>query len=907
VLAGREQELHHLTAALTDARAGRGRVVVLRGEPGVGKSALLSETVAAATDMTVLRTRGVEAEVDLPFAALHRLLRPALHHIDRLPAPQADALRTAFGMQPGRADDRFLLFLAVLNLIAELADERPVLCAVDDTHWLDTASADALTFAARRLDAEPAAMVLAVRDGAADHLELDDLPTLHLTPLGLSAATQLLRAEIGTDVHPDVCVRLATAAGGNPLALVELTRALSLDQITGRQPLPAPLPVTAQIESTFLQQVRRLPPGTQRLLLAAAADDTGRLATVLAAARGLGVDETALGAAERGGIVRVADGGVDFRHPLLRSAIYQGATFSDRQAVHRALADTLADSAEPDRRAWHLAAAATGPDAGVADALAEAALRADRRGAFAAAASALERSAEITPDADQRAQRLSEAAERAWRANQHDRAARLLDHATTVPTTPTVRSRIEYLRGMAQLAAGMSTSAYRIVRDAAEGLAATDPAGALQLLLFAAEAASNATDADAVVSLGALASELRTGDTVREGFVVDILTGTADHFAGRPAAAVAPLRRAIAAAADFTEPTLLMVAGRAGFYVGDDAAAHHFSSTAVELARDAGDIGIIPVAGARAGLADILAGRWAAAEAAATEAVGLADAIGQPTIAGHGLACLALHAAVSGHVEKCRSHADRVAALAASRPMSFVEDWARWALGVLDLSQEQPRAAFGRLREIRHPVVLVFSTLDRIESAVRADESDTALRWIADLDDYAAACAQPWALARLAHGRAMVTDMPDSQTWFDEALEHHRSANRPFERARTQLEYGVALRRARRRTAARDHLQAAFETFDALGADPWSERAQLELRACGQSVRKRDDTAWQRLTPQESQVAGFVAQGLTNADVAAKLFLSRRTIDFHLRNVFTKLGVTSRTELARVLAEVAAP
>ncbi|WP_193044339.1 AAA family ATPase [Mycolicibacterium baixiangningiae] len=907
MLAGREQELHYLTAALSDAQAGHGRVVVLRGEAGVGKSALLSVTVAAATDMTVLRTRGVEAETDLPFAALHRLLRPALHHIDRLPQPQADALRTAFGIQSGRADDRFVLSLAVLNLIAELADERPVLCAIDDTHWLDTASADALTFTARRLDAERAAMVLAARDGATNHLQLDDLPTLHLTPLGLSAATQLLRAEVGSGVHPDVCVRLATAAGGNPLALVELARALSLDQLTGRQPLPAPLPVTAQIESTFLQQVRRLPPDTQRMLLAAAADDTGRLATVLAAARRLGVDDTALGAAERSDILRVADGGVNFRHPLLRSAIYQGATFSDRQAAHRALADALNEGSEPDRRAWHLAAAAAGPDADIADALEDAASRADRRGAFAAAASALERSAELAPDADQRAQRLSQAAERAWRANQHDRAARLLDRAAAVPTTPAVRSTTEYLRGMAQLAAGMSTSAYRIVRDAAEGLAATDPVGALQLLLFAAEAASNATDVDALVSVGSLASELRSGDTARERFFVDILTGTADHFAGRPAGAVAPLRRAIAAAADFTEPPLLMVAGRAGLYVGDDEAAHHFSSLAVELARVAGEIGLIPVAGARAGLADILAGRWAAGEAAATEAVGLADAIGQPTIAGHGLACLALHAAVRGHVEQCQAYAERVLALAASRPMSFVEDWVRWALGVTELARERPRSAFERLRDIRHPVVIVFSTLDRIESAARADEPDTAQRWITELDDYATASEQPWALARLAHGRALLADMPDAQGYFDAALEHHRSANRPFERARTQLEYGASLRRTRRRTAAREHLQAAFDTFDALGADPWSERAQVELRACGQSVRKRDDTASQKLTPQETQVAGFVAQGLTNADVAAKLFLSRRTIDFHLRNVFTKLGVTSRTELARVLADVTTP
>lgn len=894
-----------MTTTLADARAGVGRVVLLRGEAGVGKSAILRETVAvaAATDMTVLSARGVEAEADLPFAALHRLLRPVLGHVDRLPPPQAGALRTAFGMESGRSDDRFLLSLAVLTLIGEVAEERPVLCVIDDVHWLDTASMDALTFAARRLDAEPVAMVLAVREGADGHLRLGDLPTLHLTPLGLSAATDLLTAEVGAGVHPDVCVRLATAAGGNPLALVELARALHPEQLAGRQPLPAPLPVTAQMESTFGQQVRRLPSDTQQMLLVVAADDTGRLSTVLDAARRLGVGDTALGAAERIDVVRVTDGGLEFRHPLLRSAVYHGATFSDRQAAHRALADALGGEADRDRRTWHLAAAAVGPDADIADALEEAANGADRRGAFGTAATALERSAELTADTDRRAIRFANAAERAWRANQHDRAALLLDRSRSLATSPATRGRVEYLRGMAQLAAGMSTDAYRIVRDAAEDLAATDPAGALQLLLFATEAAATAIDTDAVVSLGELALRLQVDDGPREQFFVDVLAGTADLFAGRAGDGVIRLRRAITVAADFTEPTLLMVAGRVAFYCGDDEAAHRLSATAVSLARDAGDVGIVPIAGARAGLADLLAGRWAQGEAAATEAVGLAEVVGQPTISGHGLACLAVHAAMRGHTERCQGYVDRALGVAAGRPMEFIEDWVRWAQGISGLAVDQPDTAYGRLYEIRHPVVVVLSGLDRVESALRAGELDTAVRWTSELGDYAKAAAQPWALARAAHSRALLADMPDAERFFDEALDHHARAHRPFERARAQLDYGATLRRARRRTAARGHLKAAFDTFDALGADPWSERAQVELRACGQSVRKRDDSSRRQLTPQESQVANFVAQGLSNTDVAAKLFLSRRTIDFHLRNVFTKLGVTSRTELARVLAE----
>lgn len=892
--------MRHLRTVLDDGRRGVGRVVVVRGAAGVGKSALLDATLEAATNMTVLRTRGVESEADLPFAALHRLLRPALDHVNRLPEPQARALRGAFGMVSGCDEgapvDRFLISLAVLNLLGELA---PVVVAVDDAHWLDTASAQALAFAARRLDAEPVAVVLTVRDGVADP-PFDDLPALRVAPLGPSAAAELLTAELGVDVHPDVSAQLTTATGGNPLALLETAHALDADQLSGRRPLPDPLPVTAQMENAFLQQVRRLPAHTQQLLLVAAADDTCRLPTVLAAAGALGIDDGALAAGERAGVIRVADGAVEFRHPLVRSAIYQGALFGDRQAVHRALADVLDD---PDRRAWHRAAAAVEPDAELADDLEQAASRADRRGAFRAASTAFERSAELSPDTDMRARRLAESAERAWRAGQHERAAAVLSRAQPLAMSPATRAHIDYLHGMAELAGGMSTAAYRIVRDAAERVAATAPAQALSLLLFAAEAASNATDADAVIALGALAAELSSGDSVVERFAVDVLAGTADLFAGRPSDAVPVLSRAVVLAGELVEPQLIMVAGRVGFYVGDDDAAQAFSTKAVSLARDTGAIGVVTIAGARAGLADLLAGRWAAGEAAATEAVQLADAIGQPAVAGHGLACLALHAALRGDGDRCRGYAERALAISAGRPMSFVEDWVRWAQAVADLARDEPATALGRLREIRHPVVLVWASIDRIESACRAGDSASAHAWLTQLDEYAAASGQPWALARAAHGRAVLAGDLDA---FAEALDHHRNAHRPFERARAELDFGAALRRARRRTVAREHLQEAFDTFDALGAGPWAERAQGELRACGRSVRKRDDTEFDRLTPQETQVAGFVTQGLTNADVAAKLFLSRRTIDFHLRNVYTKLGVTSRTELARVLADVGA-
>jgi DNA-binding CsgD family transcriptional regulator len=906
VLAGRDIERRLLTAVLDDARRSVGGVMVLRGEAGAGKTALLREVIDTAADLTVLRVQGVESEAELPYAALHRLLRPVLATVPNLPAPQADALRTAFGVRDGGPPDRFLVSLAVLSLLGEQPEPSAVLCVIDDAHWLDSASANALAFAARRLDAEPVAMLFAVRDGLglAD-VPVDDLPTLPLPALDRPAVEQVLAVSAGTDVHPDVAVRLAEVTGGNALALVELARALHPDQLSGRQALPVPLPLTSGVEKAFLDRVRRLPAATQRLLLVAAADDTGRLSTVVAAGHRLGVDGTAFGPAEQSGVVHVSGVGLEFRHPLVRSAVYQGATFTDRQDVHRALALVLDEHGDQDRRVWHSAAAVVEPDAAIADDLDRAAGRAEQRGAFAAAMAALERAADLTVDPEPRAGRLTRAAEQAWRAGQTDRAGRLLDSARPLTTDPALRASIGYLRGMVELGAGVSSTAFRMLRHAAEEIAAQEPVRALEMLVFAGEAASMALDVDGEVTLGRVAASLDVGDGVRERFMVDLLVGLGHHFAGEPAQAVQPLSRALAAAGDLSEPHLLLAAGRAAFYLGDDEAAHRFSAMVVSRARDTGEPGVVPIAGARLALSHLLAGRWSTGVAAATEALRLAEATGQQELTPQPLAWLALHAAARGAADECRHHANRALAVAARRPMAIIDDSIRWVSGLLDLTRGEPAAALDHLRDIRHPVVLIFASLDRIEAAQLAGDLDTARRWLSELDGQAATSAPPWILARAAHAHAVLADVPDSERWFTEALRHHQRSGRPFERARTQLAFGAALRRARRRTMAREHLQAAFDRFDALGATPWAERAQIELRACGQTIRRRTATAAADLTPQELQVAGFVARGLSNADVAAQLFLSRRTVDFHLRNVFTKLGVTSRTELAHRMAHYA--
>ncbi len=905
MLVGREAERARLRALLDDAAHGRSGALVLRGEAGAGKTALLDDLVAGADGLLVLRAHGVESESELPYAGLHQLLRPVAHELDGLAAPQADALRAAFGLRVSGGDERFLVSLAVLNLLAEQSERRPVLCVLDDAHWLDRGSLDALAFVARRLEAERIAMVFAVRDPATRSVAVDDLPTLPVDGLAPDAVRHLLERECGGPVHPDVQVRLVTATQGNALALAELAAALTPAQLRGAEPLPAPLPLTAGVERAFRDRARRLPASTQTLLLVAATDDTARLATVLAAAARLGVPAGDLAPAERAGVVAVEGDALRFRHPLVRSAVVQGATSIERQAVHRALAAVLDAEADADRRAWHRAAGAFGPDAEVAADLDRAAERARDRGAFAAAAAAFERAADFVEGPEPRARRFAEAARQAWRAGHVDRVPLLLDRARSLTADRALRADVDELRGMVEFGVGVSLTAYRLLRRAAEEVAPHDPVRALEILTVAGEAASMASDADAEVELGALAASLPVGDSTRERFLVDLLVGLGHHFAGDPVAAAGPLARALALVDALTEPVDLLAAGRAAMYLGDDAAALRCSAAVVERARATGEVGAVPIAGHRLALSELFAGRWAAGKATATEALRLAQATGQVELAPLAHVWLALHAALRGEVDACPAHVARAQAVSAERPMGLIDDSARWALGLLDLGRGEATSALARVRGIRHPVVLVFSSLERVEAAWQAGDRESARAWVAELEQVARATRQPWALARAAHGRALLADGAAAERAFTEALRHHDAADRPFERARTRLALGKALRRARRRTDARTHLRAALDTFDQLGATPWTEHARTELRACGQTVRRRDDPRTDRLTPQEMQVARFVADGLSNADVAARLFLSRRTVDFHLRNVFAKLGISSRTELVRFVLDPA--
>jgi DNA-binding CsgD family transcriptional regulator len=903
MLYGRDAERSAVTALLDAARNSRSGVLVLRGQAGAGKSALLQDAVEQASDLQVLEARGIESEAELAFAGLHQLLRPILGQVDGLPGPQATALRAAFGLEQGRVEDRFLVALAVLSLLAEAAERRPVLCVVDDAHWLDEASANALVFVARRLEAEGVVVLFAARDGDPRRFGAVGLPELEIGGLDGVAVAALLAERAAAPVAPQVRDRLLERTGGNPLALVELPSVLTSDQLSGVQPLPLRLPLTDGVERAFLERVRRLPDDAQALLLIAAAEDSGRQVTVTAAAATLGAGVAALDAAETVGLVRVRAGAIAFRHPLVRSAVYQGATSSQRRQAHRALAGAADGEGDADRRAWHLAAAAVEPDERVVRELDAAAERALGRGGFEAASSALERAATLTADPGVRGRRLVAAAEHAWAAGQLGRTAGLLEAVRPLATEPLLRADVGRLRGWFELSVGSAAAAQPILVQAALDAAPVDPGRARRILAGAAEAAWLEADRNAGADLSRAAARLGPADSAHDRYFTDLTAGFLAYLEDDTAVAVRRLTDAIGLAGRLDDPDLLSLAAHHAFYVGDDDA-YQLNVRVAAAARAGAKAAELLFTLPRVAQAELLSGRWTAAAASAGEAVRLATETGQRALSALPLAWLTLLAALRGDEDGFWSRIAETEQVAATHPLgvfqSPVQDLLQWARAVQKAASARPASAATLLGELRHPVVANMAALDGVEAAVHADRRNTALAQLGPVDAFAAHTGAAWAQARAAHAHGLLSDGHVAEERFQEALDHHREARRPFERARAELAYGELLRRARRRVDARSHLEAALDTFESLGAAPWAERARQELRASGQATRRRDPSTLWQLTPQELQVARFVAQGLPTREVAAQLFLSPRTVEFHLRNVFAKLGISSRTQLAQL-------
>ncbi len=856
--------------------------------------------------MCVLGSAGVESEAQLPFAGVQQLLRPVLGHLERLPPPQAAALGGALGLAAGGGEDRFLVSLAVLSLLAEAAERQPVLCLVDDAHWLDEASVDALVFVARRLEVERIVMLFAARRSEVRQFEAAGLPELELGGLERPAADALIDRQSGISLSTEVRDRLVVETGGNPLALLELSSVLSEAQLSGDEALIAPIPVSTRVEHAFLARVQRLPEGAQTLMLVAAADGTGDLATVIRAAAHLGAASNALDEAEQAGLVGAWDGRLTLRHPLVRSAVYQAAPLSKRQAVHRALASVLDGETEADRRAWHRASATVEPDPSVGEELEQAADRARQRSGYAAASLAFERAAALTAAAEVKARRLTAAAETAWLAGRGERALMLLEGARPLVSEPVQRADIDRFVGLIEMTRGVPADACALLLRAAREVAPVDAGRSLQLLSLAGLAAAYAGDNEAAVAIADAARDVAVEDNPFLRMLAQLLIGLGAHARGDFADAAPRLRVALELGEGLdgdasTQPVALLFAGRAALYLGDDRAAYRTHHEAAVRARASGALTIVTQILPRLVTAELWAGRWPSAVANAREGLELARQIGQHDLAAQQLVLLALTAAMRGAEDECRSLAAESRELGSARGLGIVAEFEQWAIAALELGLGRADEALERCRDISSTPVVFWAGLDRIEAAIRAGETDLAGTWLALFQAWAESGAAPWARAVVLHCHALlVHEARDAERLFSAALELHGEATRPFELARTELAFGEFLRRARRRVEARAHLRAALHGFESLGAQLWAERARVELRATGQTARKRDPSTRDELTPQELQIASFVAEGRTNREVAAQLFLSPRTIDFHLRNVYKKLGITSRTALARL-------
>jgi DNA-binding CsgD family transcriptional regulator len=872
------------------------------------------------SDVRVLSTQGLESESPLAYAALHRLLRPVLDLVGRLPEPQARALGVAFGQEVGTVEP-FLVAVATLSMLTEAAEVQPLVCVVDDAHWLDSASTDALLFATRRLDADPVAMVFAARDTDDRTFAPDGVPSLRLDGLDATSVRALLAEIAPVAVAAEVTDRLLAETGGNPLALVELPTGLTDAQLAGSAPLPSQLMLTAGVERVFLDRSRRLSAAAQTLMLVAVADDTGLLGTVERAAATLSVPPNAVAEAERSGLLVISGDAVTVRHPLVRSAVYQAATANERREVHRALADALDSLEDADRATWHRAAAADGPDEDLVAALDQVGARAERRGGYRAAADAHERAADLTVDPLARAGRQLAAARNAWASGQTARSSRLLSAARERADAPLLLADIDRLRGRIAVNVGSAADAHRIFTQAAVQVAAHEPVRALEMAVAAAVARSHGIDSGARLPADTIDVDVSPHDTPRTRCLKHLLVSTRHDIAGDRASAFDELHAAqaiaLGAADTLADLDLLGNLANAALHLGDDESHRHFYALMLSTAREKGDGMAVLYALQRVPFSHYVGGQWAALRNASEEAVALGLSVGQVAATAAPRAWLTLLSALEGRPDYDDRFASLETLVAAHPPVGIlaqpVEDLTRWARGIRALLAGDAHGALHQFRQMaaaswpmQLPALMLMSAQDRIDAAVRAGDRTQAVAWVEDLDAFAAGTGLPWAQAAAAFGRARCSELEDVSEGsrvtelFEISLTHHATANRPYDRARVQLAYGEFLRRNQRRVDARGHLRAALETFEDLHSRPLVERAGQELRASGETARKRDPSTALDLTPMELRVAELVSQGLSNKDVAAQCWVSPRTVAFHLRNVFTKTGVTSRGELAHL-------
>ncbi|QNE18489.1 AAA family ATPase [Kribbella qitaiheensis] len=898
MLIGRETERRVIEGLVAGARVGTSGVLLITGEPGIGKSALVAEAATLAAGLRVLRARGTEAEREIPFGGLLQLLRPAIGELDRIPAPQREALAAALALSSGAAADRFAVGAATLSLICRYAESAPVAILVDDAQWLDRPSAEALLFAARRLLADPIVLLIAARAGEAHPLAEADLPRLELTGIDLPAAQQIVATNGGLPV--DLVAQLHRRVAGNPLALLELVN--DPEQLQ-RLPPGVPVPVPALLADAFAARASRLSTDARTALLVAAVDD-GDLGVVARACSELGVDVAALGEAEQATLVVIGDGRVEFRHPLVRSAIYASAEPAERRTVHRAVAAALGRN-EVDRRAWHLSETVLGENDEVAAALHLAGDHAAGRGAHAVAATAFERAARLTEHDQERAVRLVEAGQAAWFAGLPDRADGLLGEALTYEPPMGTRSWANELRADIAVKCGSPARARDILLAAAAET--TEVETAIGLLSDVVNACFRLGDAaGALQAAEGIDRLLAKADRPAVKILGLLASGSAKILAGR--AGTEQIREAID-----LEPSAELDRDRrrqiwmtlAPLFLREAGTGRALLEEAMREKREQVAVGTLPALLMHLARDDATTDRWADAAAAYDEGIRLSRETGQTTELAICLAGQAWLSAHRGRAEECRALAAEAIEICTERQIHIGRAWALFALGDLELGQGNPAGAlpqYERLVEVLNSLGLLDPDLspapELVEVYLRLGRVDEAAASAREYAVRAEGKGQPWALGRAARVRGLVDD--DEQR-FGEALEWHRRTLDVFETARTRLAYGGWLRRARRRVDARAQLRLAVSDFDRLGAPGWADLAAAELKATGETARRREPSTADQLTPQERQIAMLLVDGQSIRAAAARLFLSPKTVEYHLRKVYAKLGIHSRTELAKHL------
>ena len=910
VLLGRERELLVIDDLLAAARLGKSSALVIRGEPGIGKTALLQHATAQRASMRLLSARGVEFEADLPFAGLHELLRPALGSIEQLPPVHASALRSSLGLGDRIEADRLIVGAAVLGLISVYAEKGPLLLTIDDANWIDRSSAEAIAFAARRLLADPVAILVAVREGEESPFLTAALPELRLGGLDEAAAAKLLENAKATDSSAEFVRRMLQATGGNPLALIELAGAVPHLPTSPFEELP----IATSVERAYLRRAERLSEGARQALLVVAASGVPELALVKRAASFLGLKTSDLEQAESaGGLVAQRGRRLEFVHPLARSAIYHSASPAARRAAHRALARVMTDPSDVDRRAWHLAAAAIAWDREAADALEEAALRARESTGYDAAANALAESARLTEGPERRAERLFRAAENAWLAGRAERALELLAEAKKLAHGAEHRVDIENLSGHIAMRRGSVTQGYAILTAAAEAIEGVDRLKAIRILADAALSSFGAGHpADTLAAASRALDLLVPTDPPESKIFAHVAFGALAILAGRGSDGPDRLHESVRffneVPADSVDPLLLTCECIAGLFLREASAGRDLLDRALRQARDRAPTAALPAVLFMLGRDAAATDRWPLARAQYEEAARVARETTQFTWLAAAMAGLSWLDALEGREEDCRRHADEGLRLSEQYGMGLYQSWSMIALGQLELGLGRPDRALNHflecatfLRAVSIDDPDLSPTPDIVDALVRLGRFAEARHASEGFLLAAAAKGQPFALARAARTRALLADDDGYAEEFEVALRHHAATTDVFEGARTQLSYGERFRRTRHRIEARKHLRAALKSFDQLGATPWSDRALAELQASGETARVRDDRPRERLTPQELQVAVALAAGATTREAATKLYVSPKTVEYHLRHIYDKLEIRSRDALREAL------